>query len=377
MKPIPKVLLSVAMDREYTRGLYRGIARYSHDYGPWDFLIGPGNRNIGIISQWKPDGIITHDADDLEKLQAEQVPLIASTLTEDLPRFNVIKPNNEQIVCMAVEHLVEKGFIEFGCCGFQDRHYSIERCRLFTEKMKERGHKTHVFLRPNQNYLTQWHKEEELASDWVQSLPKPIAIFACDDHYGRYISRMCKIAKIPVPEQAAILGVDNDDLVCELSDPPLSSIALNTEKAGYQAAALLDQLMAGEKKTLMRIEVAPTNIVPRQSTDILAIEDTELAKAINFIRTNTNIPIQVGDVVARTHLSRRSLYHRFNTVLGRSIHDEILRARIEKVANQLLETDMTISQIAFKMGSSDKHIARCFRQVKGMSPKEYRKKHAP
>lgn len=241
--------------------------------------------------------------------------------------------------------------------------------------IKELKLNSHIFLRPSQGYARHFQREEELAAKWMQSLPKPIGVFACDDNYGRFISRICKIAKISVPEQLAVLGVDNDDLVCELSDPPLSSIVINSEKAGYQAAILLEKLMSGMEMPYQRIEVEPTTIVTRQSTDILAIEDAEVAKALHFIRENASVMIQVNDVVTRTTISRKALYQRFNKAIGRSIHEEITRTRMDKFSQLLQDTDMTISEIAHKMGhSSDKHIARNFHKIKGMTPKEYRKK---
>jgi LacI family transcriptional regulator len=197
---------------------------------------------------------------------------------------------------------------------------------------------------------------------------------ACNDDRARQVMEACKIAGLHVPEEVAIIGVDNDDLVCNLSHPPLSSIALNFERSGYEAAELLDKLMTGEKMADQRIVVRPTHIVTRQSTDILAIEDREVAKAVRFIRQHSKEPIQVSDVVDAVLVSRRSLYHQFRRVLGRSPNEEIRRTRVEQIVRMLVETNLPVSKIAFALGySSVAHIARYFRQEKGMNLQSYRK----
>lgn len=198
----------------------------------------------------------------------------------------------------------------------------------------------------------------------------------CDDEQGRHAIEACKIAGLHVPEQVAIIGVDNDELVCALSYPPLSSVAPNTERAGYEAAELLDKMMAGKKMKNKNIIVHPTHIMTRQSTDILTIEDHEVAEAVRFIRQHAKEPIQVTDVVNAIALSRRVLERRFRKVLNRSVLAEIRRVRIETVAQMLVETDLSISQIALTLGYPDvKNIARYFRREKEMSLLAYRKKY--
>jgi LacI family transcriptional regulator len=199
---------------------------------------------------------------------------------------------------------------------------------------------------------------------------------ACNDDRGQYVLEACQIAGLRVPDDVAVIGVDNDDLICDLTVPPLSSIALNHEKAGYQAAQLLDEMMAGKKvdsKTIIPLE--SSHIVIRQSTDVLAIEDHELAEAVRFIRGHSREAIQVSDVVESVAVSRRVLERRFREVLKRSVHDEIARARVEHACRMLVETNLSVSQIAQHLGyPSDKHIARHFRKEKGMTPRQYRKK---
>ena len=181
---------------------------------------------------------------------------------------------------------------------------------------------------------------------------------------------------LKVPDDVAVIGVDNDKLICDLTEPPLSSVALDVEKAGYHTAELLDKLMAGKKIEDQKIIVEPTHVVSRQSTDILSIDDIAVSEALHFIRKNSHRAIQVGDVVAAVLVSRRSLEQRFRNKIGRSIFKEIRRARIERITNMLVETNLPIAKIAIDMGFSGvDHIARYFYSEKGTSPQAYRKSH--
>jgi LacI family transcriptional regulator len=199
---------------------------------------------------------------------------------------------------------------------------------------------------------------------------------ACNDDRGRQITEACKVAGLDVPEQVAIIGVDNDELVCELSDPPLSSVALNVERGGYEAAELLDEMMSGRKRKKKNIIVEPTRIVTRQSTDVLAVEDRDVAKAIRFIREHSTEPIQVADVVNAATMCRRALQKRFREMLNRSIHAEIRRVRTTQAAQMLMETNLSTADIARSLGYAGlEKFSRYFKREKAMSPLAYRKKY--
>ena len=170
------------------------------------------------------------------------------------------------------------------------------------------------------------------------------------------------------------MGVDNDPLICELCSPPLSSVALSLEKAGYDSAALLDRIIAGKREKTGHIRIEPTHIVARQSTDILAVNDPEVAAAVRFIRQHAKTKINVTDVVHQVSLSRRVLEKRFRRVLNKSIHDEIRRARVELLVRMLTETQMSISEMADALDFDDvTHLSRYFRKEKGLIPLQYRK----
>jgi LacI family transcriptional regulator len=279
---------------------------------------------------------------------------------------------------MVAEHLLERGFTNFGFCGFDEAYWSQTRSQRFCETIAQAGHKTYLFKSGNQRRKPSWNQELRAIASWLRSVPKPFAVMACNDTRARHVIEACKEASLKVPEEVAIIGANNDETVCELSDPPLSSVVLNTEKAGYETAELLDRLMAGEKMAEQEIVVEPTHIVLRQSTDILAIKDSEVTRAIGFIRQNIKKPLQVSDVVAATALSRRALQKRFQAVLRRSILQEIRRVRVQEIIRLLVETHIPVSEIAVEMGyPGPEHISRYFHKATGMSLLAYRKRYSP
>ena len=253
--------------------------------------------------------------------------------------------------------------------------WSRDRATSFAKYIKEAGYKTHFYKRPRSKALRSWENEQGRVAEWLRSLPRPIGLMACNDECGQNVIEACKQAGFRVPEEVAVIGVDNDELVCDLSDPPLSSVALNTERAGYEAAELLDKLMHGEEMNDQVIIDQATHIATRQSTDMLSIGDHDVAKAVNYIRRHARQTIRVSDVVAATTTSRRGLQQRFRKVLGRSVHDEIRRVRIQQVMQMLVETNLPVSRIARMLGYTGfEHISRYFRQEMSMSPLTYRKK---
>ncbi len=388
MPKIPKVILLIENSRTYGRELLRGIARYSRLYGPWSFYMKPpfylesGGRitqlNVSHLKQLGADGIIMRDTGKPEEITALGIPtIIASAIKEQMPGIPTIRTDDATMGEMAADHLLERGFRHFGYCGFDDMSWSQKRKDSFAKAIAKAGFETNIYQQPRARTKRVWDNEQSFIADWLKSLPKPVGLMVCNDDRGRQITETCNAVGLNVPDEIAVIGVDNDNLACELSSPPLSSIALSVERAGYEAAELLDKLMAGKKKKTTRtITVSPTHIVTRQSTNILAIEDHEVVQAVRFIRKHAKELIQVSDVLNVVVVSRRSLERRFRRALGRSVHDEIRRVRIEQVARMLVETNLSVSQIALDLGYPGvDHIARYFQREKGMSPLTYRKRY--
>jgi LacI family transcriptional regulator len=375
------VLLFVETSREFGRGLLYGIARYSRLHGPWQVHRWPGALDSSL-PEWKSlkiDGAIVRDVRAVEGLAHAGIPIIyAQHSKESYAPFPAIITASESIGCLAAEHFLDRGFQHFAWCGFDDFVWSRKRAEYFQQRLRQAGFEVDLYERPAVRKARGLRNEQNLIADWLLALPKPVAVMCCNDDRALQVIEACKQANCAVPDDVAVLGVDNDVLVCDLADPPISSIALNTEGAGYEAARLLDSLMQGEKMTGQILPVRPTHIVTRMSTDMLAVADAEVTAALRFIRRKPNRLLQVGDVVEATNVSRRVLEKRFKAVLRRSVHQEIRRVRVHSIIQLLVGTDMSIADVAAHCGFDGvAHIARYFREETGVSLREYRKQYAP
>jgi LacI family transcriptional regulator len=374
-----RIVLLVETSREFGRQLIIGIARYSRFHGPWSFY----REQIGLkssiphLTSWKPDGIIMRDSLIKNELIELGVPTIFVQHDSSCPKnLSVIKTDSPAIAKMASEHLVEKGFKHFAFCGFDSYEWSNRRKLYFCRYNAEAGFETHAYCSPKTIKINDWENEQRHVSEWLKKVPKPVGILTCNDDRGQHILEVCKRIGFKVPEDVTVIGVDNDPMICEIGDPPLTSIALNVEAAGYEAAKLLDQLIDNKQMEGRQILVSPTHIVQRQSSDILAVNDAEVASAIRFIKENAKDKILVEDVVKTTRISRRTLEQRFRKTIHRSIYDEIRQVRVEWISKLLIETDLSISQIASFFDFTDvEHISRYFRQEKGIGLREFRKLH--
>jgi len=327
------------------------------------------------MKEFDPHGIISRDSEDISEVAAKGVATIFFlAVNPDLSEFPCIITDDDAMGQMGAEHLINRGFTHFAFCGFYNIPWSVARSRAFSKRIAHAGLQTYIYKISKSQSKLSWAKERLFLADWLKELPKPLGLMACNDDRAEQVAEACKIAGLHIPEQVAILGVDNDDLVCNLTNPQLSSIAVDWEGTGYEAAELLDKMMAGEKIINQKIIARPTHVVTRQSTNILAIEDPEVAKAVRFIREHTRQNIQVNDVVAATSLSRRVLEKRFRKILGRSLQNEIRRLRVDQVVHMLVETNLPIAGIASDLGYPGvDHIARYFRREKAMSPLAYRR----
>jgi len=381
MGRIPRVILLIETSRQFGRGLLQGIGEFTRLYGPWTVYREPGGlpTRPPDMRRWRADGIIVRG----EGIEPEEIMEMGLAAVFSLRRIEqvhgapCIQVDAVAAGRLGAEHFLERGFKHFGFCGFSDLYWSVERRTGFSARLAEAGFEAHLYERPEAVLPHSWSEEQASLVKWLKSLPKPVGILACSDYRGQHVIEGCRVAGLPVPEQVAVVGVCNDEIMCNLCDPPLSSIVLTVEKAGYEAARVLDQMMAGQTvpaNTIVKVE--PTHVITRQSTDVLAIDDRDVAEAVRFIREHCRDPIQVADVVAATSVSRRALEQRFRKTMGHSINREIRRVRVGWVARILVETNRTVAQIAMDLGYPGiDHIARYFRAEKGISPVAYRRRH--
>lgn len=380
-----KIILLSDFAEDYGKNLLRGIARYSKDHGSWTFCRMPAyyRETIGIdgilawAKEWKADGIIGrfYNNEEVLKFRQAKIPVIAQDFKERFKEIPNITGAYRETGRLGAEYFLKKGFKNFAFYGFRNIVWSRERAEGFNERVKEAGYDVHFYERTDSRAMDLWRYKPSALSRWLKSLPKPIALMSCDDNLGNHITEASRQIKIKIPEQIAVLGVDNDEMLCDLSDPPLSSISLDTEKSGYEAARLMQQMIEKKVDKYNDIVVQPTQIVTRVSTDIFASADKYIVDALKYIHDNLDKNLKVNQVLKEVPLSRRSLEKRFVLTTGYPVYEYIYNQRIEKFTQKLLETDMTIFEIALDLGLSDsKNIARQFKQIKGLTPVAYRKK---
>jgi LacI family transcriptional regulator len=328
------------------------------------------------LGTWAPDGVMARDS-DLEALMGYGIPMVIVGHSRDyVPGVANIVTDSETIGHLGAQHLLDCGLCYFAFCGVGDIPWSLARTYHFCQAVEKAGFPVNVYDPPKGQSAGSWQREISRMSAWLKSLPRPVGLMACNDDRAHQVAEVCKIVGLRIPEDVAIIGADNDELVCGLASPPLSSIAINFEQAGFEAAGHLDRLISGEKTECYTIPVRPTHVVSRHSTDILALDDEKVALALRFIRENRRAPIQVADVAKGVCLSRRVLEKKFRAVLGRSVMHEIRRVRTDDIARLLVEENLSILQIALRTGfGGAEHFARYFRQEKGMSPLAFRRKH--
>jgi LacI family transcriptional regulator len=334
------------------------------------------------MKQWGGTGIIARIADQriAQAVISANLPTIAIGLTDEqmspgnpLARFSEISSDPIAVSRLAAEHLIERGLTRFAYIGSEDRGWSSRREKTFRAYLAKRGFEPHVYVSPKLRRDRIWEKEQGYLARWIGRLPTPIGVFACDDDRGREVLEACKLAGLNVPEDVAVVGVDNDEVFCELADPPLSSIALNAETAGYRAAALLDVMMQGRERKRQQIVVEALGVVTRRSTDIVAVDDEDIAAAVQFIRRQHGRDISVDRVAETVAMSRRSLEKRFRDVIGRTILEEIQLTRLERAKELLLETTYPISKVAEIAGfGSTGYFIQFFQKQVGKTPRKYR-----
>ena len=377
MTKIPRVVLLIESSRATGRGLLRGIANYCHHHGPWSFYWEPGamENPRPTIHALKADGIILRDVEHVEEVAAERIPavVVGHRRREFAGMANVVT-DSEAIGRMAAEHLLSCGFRNFAFCGYADTTWSQGRCESFTRRIKQAGFNVEVRYVPALETEGAWRRVRNSILRWLRPLPKPLGLMGCNDDLAKEVIEACTVAGLRVPDDVAVIGADNDEVVCGICNPPMSSVAINFERAGYESAQVLSAMMAGAKNYPTRILVQATHVVPRRSTDILAVEDEPLAKALEFIREHARSGVSVTAAARAAGVSRRVLEKRFRAILNRSALEEIRRIRTDLIARMLVETTLPVAEIAQSLGFEDlQHVARYFRAGKGVSPLAYRK----
>jgi LacI family transcriptional regulator len=380
MAAVPKVALLVETSNTYARGLLQGIVSYVHEHGPWSIYLAEQSRGQRLptwLARWKGDGVIarienTSVATIVKKLGAPTVDMSAARLIPSVPW---VETDDVAVARMAAEHLLERGFRHFAFVG--DNHFNWSRGRelTFVRLTQEAGYDCsvrHLSTLPSQEHQASL----ERLSAWIARLPQPLGIMAAYDPIGEHVLGACRHRAIRVPDEVAVISVDNDEVFCALAEPSMSSIVLDPYRTGYAAAALLARMMAGEPIHGEGHLFPPLRVSGRRSTDALAIKDRAVAEAVRFIREHFRDGISVKDVLKAVPLSRRTLESRFTKVIGRTPHAEILRVQLNQVKILLRESGLTLEQIAERTGFAHvEYLSTVFRHKEGMPPSRYRAMH--
>jgi LacI family transcriptional regulator len=382
VKRAPQVALIIETSVVYGRRILAGIGRYLRLHHRWSVFIEQhelGTPPPAWLTAGSWDGILSRPTDPAmaRVFRRMNVPVVdLNDLHEDLG-LPWVGSDHAAIGKMGGVHLIEKGFRHFAFCGFTGELWSRQRGAGFSNAVSRSAVTTSVYETPWRGPDTpRWDQDMEQIVDWVRSLPKPVAIMACNDVRGLHVLDACSRAGILVPEEVAVLGVDDEDTMCELCSPPLSSVAPNPEGIGYTAAGLLETLMSGQTPVQDRISVSPIRVSCRQSTDVMAVDDWAVASAARYMRELASQGCQVNDVLEKVHMSRAALEKRFRKHLNRSPKQEIRRIRLERIKELLVETDLTLERIAELSGfEHPEYMSVLFKRETGQTPGRYRNQY--
>ena len=379
-----KVLVLTDFSSGYSRSLLKGIVRYSQEVEGWTFYRMPlyyrvmyGDRGVvQWAKQWNADAIIAQLGDvDIDLLKDLNIPIIVQNYRDRIPGVCNLTGDYIGTGRLAAEFFINKGYCHFAYYGINDTVWSRERGAGYQERLTQQQYDVHCLLEPSGSN-EQWAYNLEALGEWLKSLPKPVALFACDDYFALHISETCKFFGINVPDEIAILGVDNDELLCNISNPPLSSIVLDVENGGYAAAKVLHELIEKRITQPPNITVGVVQILSRQSTQKYVIRDKYIMQTVEYIEAHYTQPLSVPTLQALVPLSRRVFEKRFKLNTGVSIYQFLQRYRVEKLAGELITSNRSIEELAIACGFEEaKNVARVFLKYKGLTPSEYRKRY--
>ena len=365
--------------RTYCRGVLRGVATVSTQ-AKWECILvaadaPPPLADLCTVAH----GMLGHFSERqlIERVAGAGIPAVDIAPRgsgDELPR---VSTDDVAVGRLAAAHLLSLGLPNFAFYGTRAHYFSLLREQGFKETLGAAGLSCHAFIGETAPGTQASPRQEVALKDWLRGLPKPIGVLAATDSRALELLALCRTLDLPVPSSVAVLGVDNDDVFCELANPPLSSIALSTQLIGYEAARMLDRLMEGEEPQTRQLLIPPAGVVPRRSSDLPSILDADVAAAVRYIALHVQDDLQVADVLREVPMSRRSLEQRFRKTLGRSPAEEIRRAQIEVAKQMLTQTEEPMARVALAAGfSSAKQLTMGFRHATGVTPTAYRRESA-
>ena len=374
------VALLIETSNGYCRGLLEGITAFARTRGNWSIHLNEqerGARPPAWLSDWNGDGIIARvETDQIGlRLKKLRVPIVDLSAARHLPGIPWADTQDRAISRLAVEHFRDRGFTNLAYCGDPGFAWSNSRRDYFCQEVASANcqfYECQLTHRYDPSY--KWDRVRKSLAAWLDTIPRPAGIMACNDYQGQLILDVCRSNNIAVPEEIAVLGVDNDELICKLCQPQLSSVIPDTYRTGFEAAELLERMMNHEQiDSDARLITQPLGVRQRESSDTIAIGDKEIAQALIYIRRHAHENIRIADVLRQCSISRRALEHRFLNLVGHTPHEEINRVRMQKIKQLLEETDDLMADIAKRTGfEHPEYMTAAFRRNVGMTPSEYR-----
>ncbi len=385
---MPRVLLIFPTSIMICRRMLNGILRYAHQHGPWELHIvedRAGEQKLRQSKAWGGTGIIgyVHNKAHAEAVLAADVPAVTVDPlkifldpSHPLSRLSRVSCDSLEVGRVAADYFLERHYTHFAFVGdINGLHWSHDRASAFSTRVAEHGFACHLYPVLTARERNDFGIEQKRLCAWLKALPKPVAVMTACDVRGREVLDACMKTGVSVPQEAAVLSVDNDKILCETTNPPMSSIQMGAEEACYQAAKILDSLMRGKGPPRKHvITYGAERIVSRRSTEAIRIGDPLVVKALEFIWLNIGSSINVADVARHLNVSRRLLEIHTRKVLGRTVHDEIMRVRLDRVRSLLRDTRLTINEIADTCGfAGPSHLGSRFQDAFHTTPSAFRR----
>ncbi len=380
MTPTRRIALLLDRGLSFVRGVIHGVRAYAADKPHWVLRDGPPRSDlVSGMRDWRPHGIIAGIVLPAvaRKLSRMDVPVVDVACTLADLQVPVVDLDHEAAGRLAAEFFLDRKFSHFGFFGSQSAAYSRTQEAAYRQRLSEASFEVvscYTEFLPDLTNAAIWSKSARKAHRWLSQLPRPAAIFCSDDGPARYLADVCEQIGLRVPDDIVLLGSGDDDLECKLARPALSSIAVPSQRIGYEAAAMLDQLMSNEAYEAQSLFLPPLYVVTRQSTDIMAVDDEIVLSALQYIRQHVSESLGVAKLAREIATGRRHLERRFRDVLGRSVLEEIQRIRVERAKELLCDTDLPVTAVAARAGfSSIRRLDVLFGRLSGMSPSAYRR----
>lgn len=385
-RPIKRIALIVESAVAPRRMMLTGVARYIQEHEPWSVYLKPVGveKNLRAwLEDWRGDGIIAAVADpDTHVVTNIGIPVVDVVGVLRHEKVPLVHTNDHSVGRLGAEHLRERGFQHFAFCEYKDQFWSEHRREGFISYLKQFNLDAHIYTMPlpgpGSGGPETWEAQQTKLADWLGTLPQPLGVMATNDLMGQQLLEACLRLRASVPEEIAVVGADNDEPICRIASPPLSSVIINDHQRGYEAAALLDRMMNGEPPPAGPTYVEPAGVFARASTDSLAIEDATIVKALRYLRDHACDGVSVDDVVRNVHVSRSVLERRFRRSVGRSINEEMVRVRLNRAVELLSGTSLELKVIAQRAGfGTQAYMNAVFRAKMGKTPGSFRHQIKP